>query len=122
VKTDVARSAGVPPAVSGAFAWCVMPNHVHVLARLFPGVSLASVLHSWKSFTAKRANTMLHRGGAFWQREYYDHLIRDESEFEYAVQYVFDNPAKAGLSNWPWVWVWEQDAPTTAAEDGGATK
>ena len=35
------------------FTWCIMPNHVHVVVRLFPCVSLASVLHSWKSFTSK---------------------------------------------------------------------
>jgi hypothetical protein len=59
------------------FAWCVMPNHVHVVARLFPGQTLTSVVHSWKSFSAKEANKLLHCSGSFWQREYYDHLIRD---------------------------------------------
>ena len=102
-------------------AWCVMPNHVHVVVYLFPGHSLASVVHSWKSFSAKKANEILRSRGVFWQREYYDHLIRNENELERAIQYVADNPAKAGLQNWPWFWVWGQDAPRTAAEDGGAT-
>ena len=104
------------------FAWCVMPNHVHVVARLFPGQALATVVHSWKSFTAKRANAILGRQGTFWQREYYDHLIRNENEFERAMNYVADNPAKASLREWKWVWVCGRDAPTTAAGDGGATK
>ncbi len=103
------------------FAWCVMPNHVHVVARLFPGNTLAAVLHSWKSFSAKHANQILGSRNAFWQREYYDHLIRDEKEFERAVIYVSENPAKARLNNWNWVWVCGRDARTTAAEDGGAT-
>ena len=34
-------------------SWCVMPNHVHVLFRLFPGERLAAIVGSWKSFTAK---------------------------------------------------------------------
>ena len=34
-------------------AWCVMPNHVHIVVRLFPGQKLAAVIHSWKSFSAK---------------------------------------------------------------------
>ena len=97
------------------FAWCIMPNHVHVVARFFPGESLASVIHSWKSYTAKRANLIRGSAGCFWQREYYDHLVRDENEFERAIQYVTDNPAKAGLQSWPWVWVCGQDAHTTAA-------
>jgi len=104
------------------FAWCIMPNHVHVVVRLFPGEELASVLHSWKSFSAKQANRILVAHGAFWQREYYDHLIRGEEEFERAVRYVVENPVKANLKNWQWVWVHERNASATAAEDGGATK
>jgi REP element-mobilizing transposase RayT len=46
-------------------AWCVMPNHVHVVALLFPGQTLATVAHSWKSFSAKQANRMLRRHGLF---------------------------------------------------------
>ena len=87
------------------FAWCVMPNHVHALFGVMPGFSLASVMHSWKSFTAKEANRILKARGDFWQREYYDHLIRNQAEFERAVQYIAENPVKAGLRNWPWVWV-----------------
>jgi menaquinone-specific isochorismate synthase len=103
------------------FAWCVMPNHVHVVVRLFPGHTLAAVVHSWKSFTAKQVNRILRASGAFWQREYYDHLIRNEGEFERAVRYVAENPEKANLKQWRWVWVCGRNARTTAAEDGGAT-
>jgi REP element-mobilizing transposase RayT len=103
------------------FAWCVMPNHVHVLTRLFPGENLAVVVHSWKSFSAKQANRILGARGAFWQREYYDHLIRGEDEFERAVGCVAENPAKANLKRWKWVWVRGRDARATAAGDGGAT-
>ncbi len=46
-------------------AWCVMPNHVHVVVRLLPGNKLADVVHSWKSFTAKQANYVLERRGIF---------------------------------------------------------
>ena len=86
------------------FSWCVMPNHVHVVFQIIGGNALASILHSWKSFSAKQANHILHRSGEFWQREYYDHLIRDISELDRAVQYVVDNPKKARLKDWPWVW------------------
>ncbi|HTE90909.1 MAG TPA: transposase [Terriglobales bacterium] len=96
------------------FAWVIMPNHVHVVAGIFVDYSLASVVHSWKSFTAKKANDLLDCQGAFWQREYYDHLSRNENEFQRAIRYVADNPTKAGLKNWPWVWVWGQDIPIVA--------
>ena len=102
-------------------AWCVMPNHVHVVVKIFPGHTLSDVIHSWKSFSAKHANRALRLRGAFWQREYYDHLIRDQGELDRAIRYVAANPEKAKLEQWRWVWVCGQDARTTAAEDGGAT-
>jgi REP element-mobilizing transposase RayT len=91
-----------------------MPNHVHVVARLFPGNSLSNVLHSWKSFTAKEAEKIAKTKGPFWQKEYYDHLLRSEAEFERAVQYVIDNPIRAGLERWTWAWLRGQDALATA--------
>jgi REP element-mobilizing transposase RayT len=51
------------------FAWCIMPNHVHVVVRLFSGDHLAAVVHSWKSFSATQANRGLGARGTFWQRE-----------------------------------------------------
>jgi REP element-mobilizing transposase RayT len=87
------------------WAWCIMPNHVHVVVELRAGQSLAKILHSWKSYTAKEANKLLHREGGFWQREYYDHLVRDEQQLSACIRYVEDNPTKAGLQNWRWAWV-----------------
>jgi REP element-mobilizing transposase RayT len=85
------------------YAWCLMPNHVHVLFRLLGEQDLASVAHSWKSYSAKKVNRLLGRSGEFWQREYYDHLIRSEEEFYRIVGYILKNPEKAGLRNWRWV-------------------
>lgn len=86
-------------------AWCVMPNHVHVIFRLLSGenLDLATVIRSWKGYTARSANSILLRSGSLWQREYYDRLIRDGKELNRAIQYVRNNPDKAGLKNWPWV-------------------
>jgi REP element-mobilizing transposase RayT len=85
-------------------AWCVMPNHVHVVFQPAPEYELPGILHSWKSFTAKHANKVLKKGGEFWQREYYDHLARDEQDLDRIVRYVMENPARAGLKDWKWVW------------------
>jgi REP element-mobilizing transposase RayT len=86
-------------------AWCIMPNHVHVVFRVLPGEELARVLRSWKSYTAHMANRILGRAGTFWQREYYDRLIRNAKELERAVEYVRSNPLRAGLKDWKWVWI-----------------
>ena len=85
-------------------AWCVMPNHVHLIVEPLSGHELPGLLHSWKSFTAKAANRLLGRTGEFWQEEYYDHLIRDAEDYAHALRYLLENPAQAGLNNWPWVW------------------
>jgi len=84
-------------------AWCVMPNHVHVLFRPIPPFDLASILHSWKSFTAKQANILLQCTGTFWLDEYYDHLVRDTQDLHRICHYIALNPIKAGLKNWPWL-------------------
>jgi len=85
------------------FAWCVMPNHVHVLFSPLREHALDAILHSWKSYSAHRANALLARIGPFWQREYFDHLVRDQSSLQKITQYIRDNPKRAGLLNWPWV-------------------
>jgi REP element-mobilizing transposase RayT len=84
-------------------AWCVMPNHVHVVTRPLQGYDLPRILHSWKSFSAKKANRMLGRQGRFWHAESYDHLIRDEDDLRHCVDYVLANPMKSGLTEWQWV-------------------
>jgi len=84
-------------------AWCVMPNHVHVVVQPLPEHELPEILHSWKLFTANQANKALKRKGKFWQPEYYDHLIRNENDLAHSIEYVLLNPEKAGLLNWKWV-------------------
>ncbi len=85
------------------FAWAVMPNHVHVVFFLERGDQLDRVLHSWKSFTAHRINQRLDRRGKLWQDEYFDRIVRDERELEQTIQYVINNPAAAGMQDWPFV-------------------
>jgi putative DNA methylase len=86
--------------------WVVMPNHVHVMIEIFEGWPLDKILHSWKSYTANEANKFLQRKGKFWFREYFDRYIRDERHFANAVNYIHENPVKAGLvekaEDWPY--------------------
>lgn len=90
--------------------WTIMPNHVHVLFTLSPSVKLSTILHSWKSFTAHQANKMLSRTGNFWQREYFDRLIRSGRQFEFSLRYVLNNPVKAGLCQEVGQWHWSRCA------------
>lgn len=107
-------------------AYCIMPNHVHVLLTPSPELfqqdvtaddtavgetadkrsPLSSIMHSLKSYTANRANEILRREGKFWQPESYDHWVRDDEELERIVNYIRANPVHAGLverhEDWHW--------------------
>ena len=85
-------------------AWVVMPNHVHALFTPLASRSLSDIVGGWKSFTAKAANKILARGGRFWQEDYFDRFIRSESHFADAVEYIENNPMKAGLCDRPEAW------------------
>lgn len=113
-------------------AWCIMPNHVHALIETWDGWPLAGILHSWKSDTSKEANKLLGRTGTFWFREYHDRFIRDGNHFSKAVEYIEQNPVKAGLVRLPEEWRFSsagkgkrpaspgvQDAGGTPAVPGG---
>ena len=92
-------------------AWTIMPNHVHVLFTISEAFQLSRILHGWKSFTANQANRVLKRSGAFWQREYFDRLMKSERQFEFAVRYILNNPVKAGFCEAPYQWRWNGCSP-----------
>ena len=78
----------------------VMSNHVHFIFYKLDR-PLVSVMQSLKSYTANEMNKALQRTGNFWQSESFDRVIRDRTELEYRINYVLDNPVKAGLvSHW----------------------
>jgi REP element-mobilizing transposase RayT len=85
-------------------AFCVMPNHVHVVFKPLESItgknnSLSVILHSLKRHTARQANLILGQADAFWQPESYDHILRDEAELERVIKYISYNPVKAGRVN-----------------------
>ena len=86
-------------------AWVVMPNHVHVLITPNRGISISEIVHSWKSFTAKKANRLLGRTGSFWAKDYFDRFMRDNEHFARTIGYIEENPVKASLcaanEDWP---------------------
>lgn len=112
-------------------AHSIMPNHVHVVfidvrrvsrpdasdepgARELdetgvPSYVITDTLGSIKKYTARRANRILGRSGAFWQDESYDHVVQTQDELDRTINYVLNNPVKAGLvqswEEWPWTYL-----------------
>ena len=93
-------------------AWVVMPNHFHGIlylsdirrgtarraptseyfGRPVPG-SLPTIIRAFKSATTQRINQWRRTPGArLWQRNYYEHVIRDDADLNRIRQYITDNP------------------------------
>lgn len=106
-------------------AYVVMPNHVHGILRLAcvgathaspalrpldsggtpttmrargaPRRSIGSIVGTFKAAASRRINEHLASpGGAIWQRNYYEHVIRNDPSLERIRQYIAANPAR-----WP---------------------
>lgn len=120
-------------------AFCIMPNHVHVVfvvgrtavpvkhggrttspsyegsRNIIPAngepIPLQIIMQSLKRHTARQANLKLGRQGTFWQEENYDHVPRDSRELERIIRYVLNNPVKAGLADQWEDWRWSYCRP-----------
>ncbi len=89
--------------------WVVMPNHFHGIVvftdtvraiRESPlqqrrNMRLPKLIGRFKMLTAKQINAMRHTSGTkLWQRNYWEHIIRNESEFNRIQEYIHNNPAQ----------------------------
>jgi REP element-mobilizing transposase RayT len=102
----------------GLDVFVVMPNHIHGIVYIYDDVvgatsrsplpkrdhhphgpspkSLGSLVAGFKSSVAKRINSLKHTPGSpVWQRNYYEHIIRDEKDYERIANYIATNP-----TNW----------------------
>lgn len=98
----------------------IMENHVHILIQLnkLGKAHLPDIIHSWKSYTSHRINKEFGETETykkhfpdhhFWYNEYWDRYIRDPKHLDNTVNYILQNPVKAGLSKtweqWPYTWM-----------------
>jgi alanyl-tRNA synthetase/REP element-mobilizing transposase RayT len=105
------------------FAASVMPDHVHILFRPWPKPaakedklpfwSLAELMHSIKSFTAREINRAENsQGMQVWENEYHDRLVRSDHDLEEKFLYVCRNPWTENLvgadEDYPWMWEWSR--------------
>jgi len=75
-----------------------MPNHVHLLLRLYEGDDLAGLMKGIKGISARRINQLRNTTGPIWQADYFDRYIRDGEHFSKAFAYIENNPVLAKLS------------------------
>jgi REP element-mobilizing transposase RayT len=90
-----------------------MPDHAHlVLTPLYDGlsfISVAKIMQGIKSGSAHKINRELNRVGQVWQRESFDRVLRREESIHAKVEYMIQNPVRAGLvktaMEYHWLWV-----------------
>ncbi|MBC7879338.1 MAG: transposase [Anaerolineales bacterium] len=89
-------------------AFVIMPNHIHgiifitdngkgeVISPVHSKPTLGQVIAYFKYQSTKEMNALDNKGviKKFWQRNYYEHIIRNEKELKQKTDYILDNPSK----------------------------
>jgi putative transposase len=77
-------------------AYCVMPNHAHVVVEGSRDDSdLERFAKTFKQLTAFRYKQ--ESGERLWQKRFYDHVLRAADSLDAVAWYVWLNPVRAGL-------------------------
>ncbi len=82
--------------------YVVMANHCHLTIRPYDGTELEDELGAIKRTTSRFINEKEGSTGSLWSQESYDQIIRDEEHLYHLVQYIGNNPIKAGLPSMQW--------------------
>ena len=86
--------------------YVVMPNHIHGIIRIVDSVGnghcpfptgqnyglISKIINSFKNVCTKHIRYKLHLSNFYWQKSFYDRLLRNQSELEHARWYIFNNP------------------------------
>jgi REP element-mobilizing transposase RayT len=83
------------------FAFCVMPDHLHLLLSLLPpGVPLSRWVGDLKRWISHEAREATGRGFA-WQPNFFEHVVRRDEALSAVARYILDNPVRLHLvSRW----------------------
>ncbi len=90
-------------------AYVIMPDHVHMLLSLLEGSSNFSVIiHSLKRNFSWEYKKLWNISGSvrIWQERFWDHLIRNETDYERHMDYIHYNPVKHGQVKSPSQWIY----------------
>ena len=76
--------------------YVIMPNHIHMIIRIDNGTmwassptkSISTIVRSFKTLVTKEI------GKSIFQRSFYDHVIRDEKDYQKIWEYIDTNPIK----------------------------
>ncbi len=79
----------------------ILPDHFHILIRPEGESNFSQIMHSVKSNFTREYKRKLNETGPVhvWQKRFWDHVIRDERDFENHIHYIHYNPVKHGYVN-----------------------
>ena len=80
-------------------AWVLMPDHFHTIIEV-GAQDISDILHRFK-ITYSRRYRDVDGPGRVWQNRFWDHIIRDESEYRHFMDYIHYNPVKHGFVKSP---------------------
>ena len=83
-------------------ALAVMPDHVHIVLKPHEGKTLPTMVKGLKGSSARALNSRRGTCGVVWQSQYWDRIVRSESDLLEKMTYMLNNPMKAGLIADPW--------------------
>jgi len=108
-------------------AYCIMPNHVHLLLDLSCQKyddnykQLDYIMKMIKGGSAFEINKILGHKGTFWCKDSYDHWVRHQKSRERIRKYILNNPTKAKLvedwTHWPYSYTKASVAATSVADN-----
>jgi putative transposase len=83
-----------------------LPDHFHLLIKLTGSSNFSQIMHSLKpNFTKAYKHSMGFAGKMkFWQRRFWDHVVRDEMDLARHLDYIHYNPVKHRLVTKPEDW------------------
>jgi REP-associated tyrosine transposase len=87
--------------------YVLMPDHLHLFVAMVPGgLNLSKWVHMLKVTLAKALRQHGHRG-PFWQKGFFDHVLRSAESYRLKWEYVRQNPVRAGLVQRPEDWPYQ---------------
>ena len=82
-------------------AWVILPDHFHLLIDVRKN-NISEIMRIFKQkFSGLYRSKFNLKSGRLWQNRFWDHIIRDETDFNNHIDYIHYNPVKHKLTNNP---------------------
>jgi putative transposase len=90
----------------GVFAFCIMPNHFHLVVHVEHQQKLSAMMQWWLTSHVRRYHPRHESSGHVWQGRFKSFPIQEDEHLLTVLRYVLLNPCRAQLVPTPWHWSW----------------